>query len=645
LALALVAGLLVVGPRSEARVVYPPAQTLSEPGFPLSPEVAVDPQGRATVVWGDSDDLRVRAVRIAADGTAGEVQELATMASFPQVAVDPEGRATVVWESLVGVSRIQVVRMDAAGTPGPLQTLSAAGQDAFAPQIAIDPRGHASVVWRRFDGSDWRIQTVHLDADGNPGQVFTLPGAGQNSFEPQVAVDPEGFATIAWRRFDGSNWRIQVIRQNPTGGGGFPVFTLSPAGQSSFSPQVALGPEGGATVVWEQEVAPGRREIHEMRLRADFSFAGPPQRLSPSGQDARDARVARDSQGRATVVWRRRAISGQVIVGTIQSVRVGAAGPPEQIRTLSGADDSAERPRLAMGPGDRATVVWQGRDPDDWRVRAVRMGADGTPGPVRIPAPSGGETENPQVAVDPQGRPTIAWRLAVEGNFRLVQATRGAIVAPDTEVTSGPADGSTIADPTPTFTFTGSPVEEVERFECRVGAAAFAPCTSPHTIGPLADGSHTFSVRAVDAEDDADPTPAQRSFTVDTSDPDPSPSPGPSPSPSPSPDPTAHERRVGLAALPLRNRGVARGRVQTPDGTIRCHRRVGVRIQRANLRRGAFRLLRRATTNLQGAYRARVPLRPGRYRAVAPRVTFTDAQGTEHVCRRARSPIRRIPRR
>jgi hypothetical protein len=247
LALALVAGLLVVGPRSEARVAYPAPQMLSA----------------------EDDD-----------------------AFDPQVGVDPQGRATVVWRRFDGSNwRIQSVRLGADGAPGQVQTLSATGQDAFAPQIAIDPRGHASVVWRRFDGTKWRIQTVHLGADGAPGTVESLTGSAQDAFEPQVAVDPEGFATIAWRRFDGSNWRIQVIRQNPTGGGGFPVFTLSPAGQSSFSPQVALGPEGGATVVWEQEVAPGRREIHEMRLRADFSFAGPPQRLSPSGQDARDARA------------------------------------------------------------------------------------------------------------------------------------------------------------------------------------------------------------------------------------------------------------------------------------------------------------------------------------------------------------------
>ncbi len=51
-------------------------------------------------------------------------------------------------------------------------------------------------------------------------------------------------------------------------------------------------------------------------------------------------------------------------------------------------------------------------------------------------------------------------------------------------------------------------------------AAAFAVCTSPHTTPQLSDGAHSFEVRAIDAAGNADPTPATRSFTVDTAAPD-----------------------------------------------------------------------------------------------------------------------------
>ena len=90
------------------------------------------------------------------------------------------------------------------------------------------------------------------------------------------------------------------------------------------------------------------------------------------------------------------------------------------------------------------------------------------------------------------------------------------LTAPDTTITGGPA-GST-NDNTPTFTFSSN--ETGSTFECRVGTAPFAPCTSPYTTAALADGPRTFEVRAIDAAGNVDPSPASRSFVVDTAPPD-----------------------------------------------------------------------------------------------------------------------------
>ena len=83
---------------------------------------------------------------------------------------------------------------------------------------------------------------------------------------------------------------------------------------------------------------------------------------------------------------------------------------------------------------------------------------------------------------------------------------------PNTTITGGP-DGPT-NDDTPTFTFTSS--ETGSSFECRVDDADFSTCSSPRTPAALADGPHTFEVRATDAAGNVDPTPASRAFTVDT---------------------------------------------------------------------------------------------------------------------------------
>ncbi len=83
---------------------------------------------------------------------------------------------------------------------------------------------------------------------------------------------------------------------------------------------------------------------------------------------------------------------------------------------------------------------------------------------------------------------------------------------PDTQIDSGPAEATN--GPAPIFAFHSA--EPGSSFECRVDSAPFASCTSPHTAAPLGDGEHTFEVRATDAAGNTDPTPASRTFTVDT---------------------------------------------------------------------------------------------------------------------------------
>ena len=85
-------------------------------------------------------------------------------------------------------------------------------------------------------------------------------------------------------------------------------------------------------------------------------------------------------------------------------------------------------------------------------------------------------------------------------------------IAPNTTLSSGPSGAfrSTSA----TFGFSSS--EPDSTFECSLDGAPFAACTSPKTYTGLAQGTHTFQVRAIDAAGNVDPTPASRSWRVDT---------------------------------------------------------------------------------------------------------------------------------
>ena len=82
--------------------------------------------------------------------------------------------------------------------------------------------------------------------------------------------------------------------------------------------------------------------------------------------------------------------------------------------------------------------------------------------------------------------------------------------APETRIAAGvPAVTSASAA---RFVFASD--EAAVRFECRLDAAAFAPCASPAAFGGLAPGAHTFAVRAVDWAGNADGSPAGAAWTV-----------------------------------------------------------------------------------------------------------------------------------
>jgi hypothetical protein len=87
--------------------------------------------------------------------------------------------------------------------------------------------------------------------------------------------------------------------------------------------------------------------------------------------------------------------------------------------------------------------------------------------------------------------------------------------APNTTITSQPNDPSNVTGPS--FGFSSS--EGGSSFECRLDAGAWSACTSPKSYSGLAQGSHTFEVRATDAAGNTDPTPASYTWTIDTTDP------------------------------------------------------------------------------------------------------------------------------
>jgi hypothetical protein len=135
----------------------------------------------------------------------------------------------------------------------------------------------------------------------------------------------------------------------------------------------------------------------------------------------------------------------------------------------------------------------------------------------------------------------------------LTVATRGAgtpvgdcTVATVTKLTAGPTEGSTVVSRSPSFEF-GSDLPNAT-YQCRLNTESFRACTSPKKYTGLPDGAYAFEVRAI-VGGGTDPTPARRTWSIDTTAPDSTITGGPS-------------GRVSATAASLR--------FSASDGTFEC---------------------------------------------------------------------------
>jgi hypothetical protein len=298
--------------------------------------------------------------------------------------------------------------------------LSAAGQDAHDPQVAVDPDGDAVFTWRRFDGSDWRIQAQARSATGTLSAVQDLSEAGQDAFDPQVAVDPDGDAVFTWRRFDGSDWRVQARARSATGTLSA-VQDLSDPGRNALEPQVAVDDAGDAVFAWRR--SDGTNTRIQARERSAAGALSAVQTLSKGGQNAVLPQVAVDDAGDAVFAWAVIDSSGS----RIQARARAAGGALSAVQDVSdrGAGQFALGPQVAVDADADAVFAWQRSDAlGDDRIEARTRSAAGVLRPFVVLSDPGQDARGAQVAVDADGDAHVAWRRS-DGTDDRIQASVG----------------------------------------------------------------------------------------------------------------------------------------------------------------------------------------------------------------------------
>ena len=153
---------------------------------------------------------------------------------------------------------------------------------------------------------------------------------------------------------------------------------------------------------------------------------------------------------------------------------------------------------------------------------ASRIVATSAPGAELCP---GGTLSVSFSATGPAGEGVYLWTTRLtgaSGPFTLAGSQPTTTVdgtAPETSLDAHPPDPN---GRDASFSFSGNDAggTGVAGFECDLDGGGFTACTSPQAYSGLADGSHTFQVRAHDAVGNIDPTPASFTWTVDGTPPD-----------------------------------------------------------------------------------------------------------------------------
>jgi hypothetical protein len=291
--------------------------------------------------------------------------------------------------------------------------------------------------------------------------------------EPALAAGPGNAITAVWQRRSGSNWVIETRTIASDGSLGTTHELASapyPDSKLGSGLEVAVAPDGTATAVWTRRLGTDEdpREIVETRAIASNGTLGTTQTLAPESHGITGLQVGVEDTGIATVAWE--TINGSQT--TLQARQIQAGGAVGTIQTLATGNEIFGDPevgahQLSVSPGGIATVVWFARIPTTFFYRT---------------------------------------------ELRMVRFEPG----PDTVVSSGPSGPTN--DTSPAFSFAS--IGPATAFECRLDEApSFQACSSPHAYAALDEGAHTFRVRAKDATY-TDPSPAIRSFRVDTVAPD-----------------------------------------------------------------------------------------------------------------------------
>lgn len=289
--------------------------------------------------------------------------------------------------------------------------------EAISPHVALDASGNAIAVWSQVEGLDFRIWANRFVRPSGWGDAATIGDMGVAGTS-RVAVDPGGDGIAVWDEHDGTSSNIWANRFTPMGGWGGGQTIEGNIGNAE-SARIAVDTNGNATAVWRQQEG-ARFDIWANRFVADTGW-GTAQKIEVNNSgNANFPQVAVDPAGSAMAVW------GQSD-GTRINVWANRFRPAtgwENAMLLENAGGNAVLPDVGRGLSGTAIAVWSQTDGtrhNIWSNRFTRVTS--WVGARLIEADDAGDAGGVKVAVDPRGNALAVWQQS-DGTVTSIWANR-----------------------------------------------------------------------------------------------------------------------------------------------------------------------------------------------------------------------------
>ncbi len=316
------------------------------------------------------------------------------MASAPSVQIDDSGHVFVVWEQAYEerdganqvVASYQRVKAnvlagtitDGVLTPGtwlvePELVSSSYVVDGTSPSVEKIANGQFTVVWlqaisgrNHLVAREWRRQSGWQNA-----QVIN-PAATGSASALRLEINDDGFGFLVWLQHDGVRNNLWV---SSYGGSGWQTPSLMERDDrgSAEAPNIAVGVDGQAAVVWVQRIG-GNMEVLVRNFTLASSWAEAESLSGLTGSSLQRPLVEFDREGNAMAVW----LEGTALTN-LQANRYqeGSGWQRPSNRNIESFSASNESPLLqALAADGRMLVLWYQFDGERYRL-ASNLFSDG----------------------------------------------------------------------------------------------------------------------------------------------------------------------------------------------------------------------------------------------------------------------------